>query len=171
MWQYSGRDYFPTDWHFLHLGRLAVGGAGLVMQEGTAVERRGGGCVADIGIWDDRFIAPLRRITDFVKSFGASPGIQLPHCGRRAARFLSRAPREIIRGPALHLSDRHRGLKRDQRIAPAARSLAISTPDTPQSASAASVCSPGVGGPERISGRVRLKRGAGPGCLMPSIVT
>ncbi len=84
MWQYSGHDYFPTDWHFLHLGRLAAGGAGLVMQEGTAVERRGCGSVGDIGIWDDRFIAPLRRLTDFMKSFGASPGIQLLHCGRRA---------------------------------------------------------------------------------------
>jgi 2,4-dienoyl-CoA reductase-like NADH-dependent reductase (Old Yellow Enzyme family) len=84
MWQYSGRDFFPTDWHFMHLGRMAAGGASLVMQEGTAVERRGCGSVADIGIWDDRFIAPLRRITDFVRSFGAVPGIQLLHCGRRA---------------------------------------------------------------------------------------
>ena len=63
MWQYSGRDFFPTDWHFMHLGRMAAGGASLVMQEGTAVERRGCGSVADLGIWDDKFVAPLRRIT------------------------------------------------------------------------------------------------------------
>ena len=96
MWQYSGRDYLPTDWHFMHLGRLAVGGAGLVMQEGTAVERRGCGSVADIGIWDDRFIAPLRRLTDFMKSFGATPGIQLLHCGRRAKMQLPWGGRKAL---------------------------------------------------------------------------
>ena len=96
MWQYSGRDFFPTDWHFMHLGRMAAGGASLVMQEGTAVERRGCGSVADLGIWDDRFIAPLRRITDFIRSFDAVPGIQLLHCGRRAKMELPWGGRKAL---------------------------------------------------------------------------
>ena len=96
MWQYSGRDFFPTDWHFMHLGRMAAGGAALVMQEGTAVERRGCGSVADLGIWDDRFIAPLRRITDLIRSLGAVPGIQLLHCGRRAKMDLPWGGRKAL---------------------------------------------------------------------------
>ena len=96
MWQYSGRDFFPTDWHFMHLGRMAAGGASLVMQEGTAVERRGCGSVADLGIWDDKFVAPLRRITDFIRSFDAVPGIQLLHCGRRAKMELPWGGRKAL---------------------------------------------------------------------------
>jgi 2,4-dienoyl-CoA reductase-like NADH-dependent reductase (Old Yellow Enzyme family) len=97
MWQYSGSNFFPTDWHFMHLGRMAAGGVALVMQEGTAVERRGCGSVADLGIWDDRFVAPLRRITDFIRSFGAVPGIQLLHCGRRAKMELPWGGRKALR--------------------------------------------------------------------------
>ncbi len=97
MWQYSGRNFFPTDWHFMHLGRMAAGGVALVMQEGTAVERRGCGSVADLGIWDDRFVAPLRRITDFIRSLGAVPGIQLLHCGRRAKMELPWGGRKALR--------------------------------------------------------------------------
>ena len=89
-------DFFPTDWHFMHLGRMAAGGASLVMQEGTAVERRGCGSVADLGIWDDKFIAPFRRITDFIRSFGAVPGIQLLHCGRRAKMELPWGGRKAL---------------------------------------------------------------------------
>jgi 2,4-dienoyl-CoA reductase-like NADH-dependent reductase (Old Yellow Enzyme family) len=96
MWQYSGRDFFPTDWHFMHLGRVAAGGASLVMQEGTAVERRGCGSLADLGVWDDKFVAPLRRITDFIRSFGAVPGIQLLHCGRRAKMELPWGGRKAL---------------------------------------------------------------------------
>jgi 2,4-dienoyl-CoA reductase-like NADH-dependent reductase (Old Yellow Enzyme family) len=105
MWQYSGRKFFPTDWHFMHLGRMAAGGAALVMQEGTAVERRGCGSVADLGIWDDRFVAPLRRIADFVRSFGAVPGIQLLHCGRRAKMELPWGGRKALTVPPEDLDD------------------------------------------------------------------
>src|ERR1700733_2640779 len=96
MWQYSGRHFFPTEWHFMHLGRMAAGGSALVMQEGAAVERRGCGSGADLGIWDDRFIAPFRRITDFIRSFGAVPGIQLLHCGRRAKMQLPWGGRKAL---------------------------------------------------------------------------
>jgi 2,4-dienoyl-CoA reductase-like NADH-dependent reductase (Old Yellow Enzyme family) len=96
MWQYSGRDFFSTDWHFMHLGRMAAGGTALVMQEGTAVERRGCGSVGDLGIWDDRFITPLRRITDLIRSLGAVPGIQLLHCGRRAKMELPWGGRKAL---------------------------------------------------------------------------
>lgn len=84
MWQYAGRDGFPTDWHLMHLGRLADGGAGLVFQEGTNVERRGRGTIGDLGLWDDAFIEPLARIVRLIRANGATPAIQLMHCGRKA---------------------------------------------------------------------------------------
>ncbi|WP_173930922.1 NADH:flavin oxidoreductase/NADH oxidase [Chelativorans sp. Marseille-P2723] len=84
MWQYCGSKGYPTDWHLMHLGRLAAGGAGLVFQEGTAVERRGCGSLGDLGLWHDDFIAPLSRIVRLIESCGATPGIQLLHCGRKA---------------------------------------------------------------------------------------
>lgn len=84
MWQYAGRDGYPTDWHLMHLGRYADGGAGLVFQEGTTVERRGCGTLGDLGIWDDRYVEPLRRIVQIIKDNGAVPGIQLMHAGRKA---------------------------------------------------------------------------------------
>jgi 2,4-dienoyl-CoA reductase-like NADH-dependent reductase (Old Yellow Enzyme family) len=68
----------------MHLGRLAAGGAGLVIQEGTAVERRGCGSLGDIALWHDDFIAPLSRIVRMIESCGATAGIQLLHCGRKA---------------------------------------------------------------------------------------
>lgn len=84
MWQYRGERGFPTDWHLINLGRLADGGAGLVFQEGTGVERRGCGTVGDIGLWDDVFIEPLRRLVTAIRNCGAVPGIQLMHAGRKA---------------------------------------------------------------------------------------
>ncbi len=84
MWQYEGRDGFPTDWHLMHLGRYADGGAGLVFQEGTTVERRGRGTLGDLGIWDDRFIDPLNRLVRVIRNNGSVPGIQLMHAGRKA---------------------------------------------------------------------------------------
>ncbi|WP_439817779.1 NADH:flavin oxidoreductase/NADH oxidase [Zavarzinia sp. CC-PAN008] len=83
MWQYSGQDGFPTDWHLMNLGRLANGGAGLVFQEGTTVAASGRGTPGDIGIWDDAFIAPLTRLVSIMRSNGAVPGIQLMHAGRK----------------------------------------------------------------------------------------
>lgn len=85
MCEYSSEDGFAGDWHLVHLGSRAVGGAGLVMTEATAVEADGRITYADLGIWKHAHIEPLRRITDFVKSQGAVPGIQLAHAGRKAS--------------------------------------------------------------------------------------
>lgn len=84
MWQYAGESGVPTDWHLVQLGRLAAGGAGLVFQEGTGVERRGCGTTGDLGLWEDSFIEPLRRLVDQVRANGAVPAIQLMHAGRKA---------------------------------------------------------------------------------------
>lgn len=84
MWQYCAERGFPNDWHLMHLGRFADGGAGLVFQEGTTIERRACGTVGDLGIWDDHFIEPLRRIVDMIRICGAVPAIQLMHAGRKA---------------------------------------------------------------------------------------
>src|SRR5437899_12981914 len=85
MCQYSSTDGFATDWHLVHLGSRAVGGAGLVMGEASAVEPEGRITYADLGFWKDDHIEFLRRITTFVKSQGAVPGIQLAHAGRKAS--------------------------------------------------------------------------------------
>jgi 2,4-dienoyl-CoA reductase-like NADH-dependent reductase (Old Yellow Enzyme family) len=89
MCQYSSRDGHPTDWHLVHLGALAQGGAGLVMTEATAVVPEGRISPQDAGIWNDEQAADYERIVDFVRSQGAVPGIQLAHAGRKAS---TRAP-------------------------------------------------------------------------------
>ena len=85
MCQYSSTDGFANDWHLVHLGGLAVGGAALVLTEATAVLPEGRINVHDLGLWDDAHIPGLRRITDFVQSHGAVPGTQLAHAGRKAS--------------------------------------------------------------------------------------
>ncbi|HEV8039411.1 MAG TPA: NADH:flavin oxidoreductase/NADH oxidase [Bryobacteraceae bacterium] len=85
MCQYSSIDGFASDWHLVHLGSRAVGGAGLVMMEATAVEPRGRITPGDHGIWKDDHIAMLTRIASFLKERGAVPGIQLAHAGRKAS--------------------------------------------------------------------------------------
>ena len=85
MCQYSCVDGLATDWHLVHLGSRAVGGAGLVMVEATAVEARGRISPADLGLWSDAHAEPLARIARFVKRQGAVPGIQLAHAGRKAS--------------------------------------------------------------------------------------
>jgi 2,4-dienoyl-CoA reductase-like NADH-dependent reductase (Old Yellow Enzyme family) len=87
MHQYSAVKGFPTDWHMVNAGKFAAGGAGLVIVESTKVERRGCGTIGDLGLWDDAFIVPLKRITDFIKQQNAVPGIQLGHSGRKARAF------------------------------------------------------------------------------------
>lgn len=84
MCQYSSIDGAATDWHLVHLGSRAVGGAALVMLEATAVEGRGRISPEDMGIWDDKHIAPLARIAAFIEGEGAVPAIQLAHAGRKA---------------------------------------------------------------------------------------
>jgi len=85
MCQYSAKDGHVTDWHFVHLGKFAQGGAGIVFMEATAVEKRGRITHGDTGIWDDEHIAGLKRITAFIKEQGAVPAIQLAHAGRKAS--------------------------------------------------------------------------------------
>ncbi|MFI5182227.1 MAG: NADH:flavin oxidoreductase/NADH oxidase [Thermoanaerobaculia bacterium] len=85
MCQYSSRDGLATDWHLVHLGSRAVGGAGLVMVEATAVEARGRISPADMGLWSDAHVPPLARIVRFVKEQGVVAGIQLAHAGRKAS--------------------------------------------------------------------------------------
>src|SRR5216684_889554 len=85
MCQYSSEDGFATDWHLVHLGARAVGGAGLVITEASAVEPRGRISPQDLGIWSDAHIAMLSRIASFIGSQGAVAGIQLAHAGRKAS--------------------------------------------------------------------------------------
>jgi 2,4-dienoyl-CoA reductase-like NADH-dependent reductase (Old Yellow Enzyme family) len=85
MCQYSSEDGFANDWHFVHLGSRAVGGAAVVMAEASAVEARGRISPADLGIWKDEHIQPLARIAAFVRGQGAVSGIQLAHAGRKAS--------------------------------------------------------------------------------------
>ncbi|MCX6047844.1 MAG: NADH:flavin oxidoreductase/NADH oxidase [Chloroflexi bacterium] len=84
MCQYSSEDGFATDWHLVHLGARAVGGAGLVIVEASAVQANGRISPHDLGIWQDEHVAKLRSITEFMASQGAVPGIQLAHAGRKA---------------------------------------------------------------------------------------
>src|SRR5580704_6096556 len=84
MHQYSAVKGFPTDWHLMNAGKFAAGGAGLVVVESTKVERRGCGTVGDLGIWDDAFVEPLKRLVKFIKQQNAHAGIQLGHSGRKA---------------------------------------------------------------------------------------
>ncbi|GAC1353881.1 MAG: NADH:flavin oxidoreductase/NADH oxidase [Herpetosiphon sp.] len=87
MCQYSSEDGFATDWHLVHLGSRAVGGAGLIILEATAIEARGRISPQDLGIYSDRHIPELKRIAAFIKSQGAVPGIQLNHAGRKASTY------------------------------------------------------------------------------------
>ena len=85
MCQYSCDDGFANDWHLVHLGNRAIGGAGLIIVEASAVEERGRISPGDLGIWKDEHIEPLARITRFLKKQGSVAGIQLAHAGRKAS--------------------------------------------------------------------------------------
>ena len=85
MCQYSSQDGFANDWHLVHLGSRAVGGAALVMTEAAAIEARGRISPQDLGIWKDEHVEFLARIAAFVRQQGAVPGIQLAHAGRKAS--------------------------------------------------------------------------------------
>lgn len=84
MLTYSAVNGNVNEWHFMHLGKYAVGGCGLVFMESTKVDPRGCTTPADLGLWDDRFIEPMKPIVAFIKQYGAVPGIQLSHSGRKA---------------------------------------------------------------------------------------
>jgi 2,4-dienoyl-CoA reductase-like NADH-dependent reductase (Old Yellow Enzyme family) len=87
MCQYSSEDGFANDWHLVHLGSRAAGGAGLIVMEASAVEARGRISPQDHGIWKDEHIPFLSRITAFVRQQGAVAGIQLAHAGRKASTY------------------------------------------------------------------------------------
>ena len=86
MCQYSADDGFANDWHFVHLGSRAVGGAGLILAEATAVSPEGRISPGDLGIWKDEHVIPLKRIVDFIHSQGTVAGIQIAHAGRKASK-------------------------------------------------------------------------------------
>jgi len=88
MCQYSSRQGIPTDWHLVHLGSRAVGGAGLVMVEATAVSPEGRISPDDSGIWSDEHASAFAPITRFIAEQGAVAGIQLAHAGRKASTDL-----------------------------------------------------------------------------------
>jgi 2,4-dienoyl-CoA reductase-like NADH-dependent reductase (Old Yellow Enzyme family) len=85
MCEYSSQDGFANDWHLVHLGSRAVGGAALVMTEASAVEERGRITPSDLGLWKDAHIEMLARIVRFIEAHGAVPGMQLAHAGRKAS--------------------------------------------------------------------------------------
>jgi len=85
MCEYSSVDGAPNDWHLVHLGSRAVGGAGLVFTEASAVSSEGRISPADAGIWNDTQASAWKRITDFIHSQGAASGVQLAHAGRKAS--------------------------------------------------------------------------------------
>ncbi len=101
MCQYSAVDGVANDWHLVHLGGRAVGGAGLVMCEATAVSPEGRISPEDLGIWNQEQASSLTRITQFIKGQGATPAIQLAHAGRKAgtaAPWNGGAPVPISKG-------------------------------------------------------------------------
>lgn len=85
MCQYSSEDGFANDWHLVHLGSRAAGGASLVMTEATAVTAAGRISPRDLGLWKDEHIVPLKRVVDFLHGLGTFAGIQLAHAGRKAS--------------------------------------------------------------------------------------
>jgi 2,4-dienoyl-CoA reductase-like NADH-dependent reductase (Old Yellow Enzyme family) len=87
MCQYSSEDGFANDWHLVHLGSRAVGGAALVFTEATAVSPEGRISPKDLGIWKDEHIPFLKRITDFIEMQGSIAGIQIAHAGRKSSQL------------------------------------------------------------------------------------
>jgi len=85
MCEYSSVDGYADDWHLVHLGSRAVGGAGLVLTEATAILPEGRISPQDLGIWSDDHIEPLARIVRFIHKQGSVAGMQLAHAGRKAS--------------------------------------------------------------------------------------
>jgi 2,4-dienoyl-CoA reductase-like NADH-dependent reductase (Old Yellow Enzyme family) len=96
MCQYSSTDGYASDWHFVHLGSRAVGGAGLVLTEATAVLPEGRISPQDLGIWMDDHIEPLARVVRFIHEQGSVAGMQLAHAGRKASTYVPWAGHGMI---------------------------------------------------------------------------
>ena len=135
MCMYSAADGVPNDWHLVHLGSRAVGGAGLVIAEATAVEARGRISAQDVGIWNDEQVEAWQPITRFIKEHGAVPGIQLAHAGRKAfGDWVPVAPTDRAVPRPEHAGEAHephrdrqgvRRRRRSGRSRPGSRSLEI----------------------------------------------
>lgn len=114
MCMYSAKDDGkPNDWHFVHYATRAVGGVGLIMQEATAVEKRGRISANDLGLWEDSQIEPLKKIVDYVHSLGCKMGVQLAHAGRKCTV----KGENIVAPSSMHWSDEYpvpRELTRDE---------------------------------------------------------
>jgi 2,4-dienoyl-CoA reductase-like NADH-dependent reductase (Old Yellow Enzyme family) len=123
MCQYSAIDGVVTDWHLVHLGRFAIGGASLVFVEATGVEARGRISPGDVGLWNDDQARALSRIADFLKANGAAAGIQLAHAGRKGS---TRRPWDG--GGELTAEDAAKGEARWETIAPSAIRFADNYP-------------------------------------------
>ena len=115
MCQYSAIDGVVNDWHLVHLGRFAIGGAALVFVEASGVEARGRISPGDVGIWNDEQARALSRIAEFLKANGAAAGIQLAHAGRKAS---TRRPWDG--GAELNAEDAAKGEPAWQTLAPSA---------------------------------------------------
>lgn len=96
MCEYSSSDGFANDWHFVHLGSRAIGGAGLILTEASAVNPEGRITPADLGIYRDEHIDGLRRITGFLHQHGSYAGVQLAHAGRKASMAVPWEPARLI---------------------------------------------------------------------------
>jgi 2,4-dienoyl-CoA reductase-like NADH-dependent reductase (Old Yellow Enzyme family) len=96
MCQYSSSDGFATDWHLVHLGSRAVGGASLIISEATAVSPEGRISPDDLGIYHDAHIEKLKQITEFITAQGSVAGIQLAHAGRKASTYSSWKGRGLV---------------------------------------------------------------------------
>ena len=97
MCMYSCEDGFATDWHFVHYGTRAMGGAGTVIFEASAVRKDGRISVGDLGIYKDEHIEMLQKIAKFVKDNGSIVGIQLAHAGRKASTWAAGADSKILK--------------------------------------------------------------------------
>ncbi|MGH8746647.1 MAG: NADH:flavin oxidoreductase/NADH oxidase [Burkholderiales bacterium] len=118
MCQYSAVDGHASDWHLVHLGRFALGGAAMVFTEATAIEARGRITHGDLGLWSDEHVPGLRRVAAFLRANGAVPAIQLAHAGRKASM-----QRPWHGNGPLDEHDRARGEQAWQIVAPSALPL------------------------------------------------
>jgi len=116
---YSAIDGIAQDWHLVHLGRLALGGAGTVFVEATAVTAQGRITNGDLGLWSSAHIPPLRRITDFMKAQNVVPAIQIAHAGRKGSM-----QRPWYGNGPLTADDLARGEQRWEIVAPTAEPMA-----------------------------------------------
>ncbi|TRZ41256.1 NADH:flavin oxidoreductase/NADH oxidase [Robertkochia solimangrovi] len=96
MCMYSAENGYATDWHLVHYGTRAIGGAGTVLLEATAVIPEGRISTGDLGIWSDKHIPGLKRIANFIKESGSVPGIQIAHSGRKGSYKVSGADSRLL---------------------------------------------------------------------------